>query len=391
MVAALRIGGHRSPEQKERDYTMQNWHQSIEDLLKDESFSNYCRGVNEQDIQYWQNYLDQNPGKKELIDAAVRQYQLLFNTIADLDLREQLDHLKRKIELNDAAPVYSIRDRPARSGIAFYRKKIIIAAAAIGLVIAGWALFHAKQAPPAGKTEARYASRPGEKKLFQLPDGTQVTMNAGSEITLNKDYGQDTREVFLRGEAFFDVHQNKSSPFIVHTTDMDIRALGTAFNIRSYNGDKIAETALIRGLVEITLKKENNKKILLHPNEKVSCKRDVATEGEKPVSHAPVMKQLPIPEQVMIAPVKKMDDGTAQELAWASNNLVFDDEDFDEIAPRLERWYGVKIVFGSEDIKEYRFTATFKKEKIERVLDILKTSKEFTYQFDGDRTILIQK
>jgi ferric-dicitrate binding protein FerR (iron transport regulator) len=172
---------------------------------------------------------------------------------------------------------------------------------------------------------------------------------------------------------------------------MDIRALGTAFNVRSYFGDKIAETALIRGLVEITLKKENNKKILLHPNEKVSWKQDAETEEEKSVSPTPAIKQLPAPEQVIIAPVKKMEDGTAQELAWANNSLVFDDEDFDEIGPRLERWYGVKIVFGSEDVKGYRFTATFKKEKIERVLDILKTTKEFTYEFDGDRTILIHK
>jgi transmembrane sensor len=370
---------------------MQNWDQSIEDLLKDESFANYCRGGNEQDIQYWQNYLAQNPDKKELIGEAVRQYRLLFNTIADLDLREQLDHLKRKIELNEAAPVYSINGRPGRNGIAFYGIKFMAAAAVVILLIAGWSLLHPKQAPLPVKGDAGYASKPGEKKIFQLPDGTQVTLNAGSEITLNNGYGQKTREVFLKGEAFFDVHQCKSTPFIVHTTNMDIRALGTAFNVRSYLGDKIAETALIRGLVEITLKKENNKKILLHPNEKISWKQDAETEGEKPASPAPVIRQLPIPEQVIITPVKKMDDGTAQELAWANNNLVFDDEGFDEIGPRLERWYGVKIVFGSEDIKQYRFTATFKKEKIERVLDILKTSKEFTYQFDGDRTILIHK
>ncbi|HWK05032.1 MAG TPA: FecR domain-containing protein [Puia sp.] len=378
---------------------MQNLYHSVEDLLKDESFSSYCRGGNEQDIQYWQNYLVQNPGKRELIEEAVRQYRLLFNTIADLDLREQLDQLQRKIELNEAAPVYSMNDRPssindrsARRGIGFYRWKIMTAAAIL-LVIAGWYLFRPKQAPLPGKTEARYASKPGEKKIFQLPDGTQVTMNAGSEITLNKTYGQDTREVFLRGEAFFDVHQNKNSPFIVHTADMDIRALGTAFNVRSYLGDKMAETALIRGLVEITLKKENNKKILLHPNEKISWKQDAETEEEKPASPTPAIKQVAAPEQVIIVPVKKMEDGTAQELAWANNSLVFDDEGFDEIGPRLERWYGVKIIFGSdsEDVKRYHFTATFKKEKIERVLDILKTTKEFNYEFDGDRTILIHK
>ena len=376
---------------------MQSLYHSVEDLLKDESFSSYCRGGNEQDIQYWQNYLVQNPGKRELIEEAVRQYRLLFNTIADLDLREQLDQLQRKIELNEAAPVYSMNDRPASisdrpggRGIGFYGKKAMIAAAVM-IVIAGWYLFHRKQAPSTAKTEARYASKPGEKKIFQLPDGTQVTMNAGSEITLNKTYGQDTREVFLRGEAFFDVHQNKNSPFIVHTSDIDVRALGTAFNVRSYVGDKIAETALIRGLVEITLKNENNKKILLHPNEKISWKQDGETEEEKPASPTLPIKQLHAPEQIVIGPVKKMEDGTAQELAWANNSLVFDDEGFDEIGPRLERWYGVKIVFGSEDVKRYHFTATFKKEKIERILDILKTTKEFNYEFDGDRTILIHK
>ena len=376
---------------------MQSLYHSVEDLLKDESFSSYCRGGNEQDIQYWQNYLVQNPGKRELIEEAVRQYRLLFNTIADLDLREQLDQLQRKIELNEAVPVYSmndrsasISDRPVRRRIVFYGKKPMIAAAVM-IAIAGWYLLHPKQTPSPGKTEARYASKPGEKKIFQLPDGTQVTMNAGSEITLNKTYGQETREVFLRGEAFFDVHQNKNSPFIVHTSDIDVKALGTAFNVRSYFGDKIAETALIRGLVEITLKKENNKKILLHPNEKISWKQDAETEEEKPASPTLPIKQLHAPEQIVIGPVKKMEDGTAQELAWANNSLVFEDEDFDEIGPRLERWYGVKIVFGSEDVKRYHFTATFKKEKIERVLDILKTTKEFNYEFDGDRTILIHK
>lgn len=369
---------------------MQSLYHSVEDLLKDESFSSYCRGGNERDIQYWQNYLVQNPGKRELIEEAVRQYRLLFNTIADLDLREQLNLLQRKIELNEAAPIYPINDRPARRGIGFYGKKALIVATVM-VVIAGWYLLHPKQAPSPGKTEARYASKPGEKKIFQLPDGTQVTMNAGSEITLNKTYGQDTREVFLRGEAFFDVHQNKNSPFIVHTSDMDVKALGTAFNVRSYCGDKMAETALIRGLVEITLKKENNKKILLHPNEKISWRKDAETEEEKPTSPILPIKQLHAPEQIVVGPVKKMEDGTAQELAWANNSLVFEDEDFDEIGPRLERWYGVKIVFGSEDVKRYHFTATFKKEKIERVLDILKTTKEFNYEFDGDRTILIHK
>ncbi|MHA4812051.1 FecR family protein [Flavitalea flava] len=370
---------------------MQNLNPSAEDLLKDESFINYCRGQNENDVHYWKNYLEKNPEKKELIAEAVRQYRLFFNTIADLDLQEQLEILKNKIEINETARVYSINDEPIQTGITFYLKKMMVAASVVILAIAAWTLFHPKQAPLPGKGSAGYVSKPGEKKIFQLPDGTQVTLNAGSEITLNSAYGLHSREVFLKGEAFFDVHQNKSLPFIVHAADMDVRALGTAFNIRSYTGDKTSETALILGLVEITLKKENNKKILLHPNEKVSWKQHSEPEEVNLASPGPAITQPQVAEQIVIAPVKKMDDGTPQELAWANNNLVFDDESFDEIGTRLERWYGVKIVFGTADLKTFHFTATFKKEKIERILDILKTIKEFKYEYDGIQTILIHK
>lgn len=366
---------------------MQNLDPSIEALLVDESFLNYCRGENEQDILYWQNYLAENPGQKELIEEASRQYRLLFNTIAHLDVMEQLERLKHKIESNEAAPVYVINNRPARNAIALYAKRMMVAAAAVMLLIAGYNMLLSKKATvPADKGNTGYASKPGEKKIIQLPDGTQVTMNAGSELSLNDNYGQNTREVFLKGEAFFDVQHNKQVPFIVHAADMDVRALGTAFNVRSYAGDKTSETALIRGLVEITLKREN-KKIVLRPNEKICCKEDDQPGAE--MSPRPAIKQLRSKEQIVIAPVKKLDDGTAQELAWTNNNLVFDNESFDEIALRLERWYGVKIIFQGEDIKQYHFSATFKKEKLERVMEILKNSKAFTYQFNGTETITI--
>lgn len=375
---------------------MHHLDQSVEDLLKNESFCNFLREANEQDIQLWQSYLAQHPEKRELIEEATRQYRRLFNTIADLDLQEQLQQLRNKVELNESTPVYSIRERSLQI-IPLYRRKWMLAALSLLLVIAGWFLLRPRHAGQTARNESRYISKPGEKMIFQLPDGTQVTMNAGSEITLNDFYGRDTREVYLKGEAFFDVHANKHSPFIVHTADMDIKALGTAFNVRSYSGDKMAETALIRGLVEITLKKEHDKKLLLHPNEKIAFRQETAAlspalpaQTQSPAPVTAVGSPAP-PKGAIIVPVKKMEDGTPQELAWASSNLVFDDESFDEIAIRLERWYGVKIIFKSADIEQYHFTGSFKKEKIERVLDILKTSREFDYQPGNDQTIIIYK
>jgi ferric-dicitrate binding protein FerR (iron transport regulator) len=95
-------------------------------------------------------------------------------------------------------------------------------------------------------------------------------------------------------------------------------------------------------------------------------------------------------EHALIKNVTKLVDGNIKEVAWIQNNLAFDDESFEEIAYQLNRWYNVHIQFASDDLKQYHFTATFKKEKIEQVLDILKASKKFNYHIQNDQTIVIE-
>jgi ferric-dicitrate binding protein FerR (iron transport regulator) len=230
----------------------------------------------------------------------------------------------------------------------------------------------------------QYVCKPGERKSFQFPDGTAVILNAGSEIYLNDQYAKNTREVFLKGEAFFEVQHNAAVPFIVHTASMDVKALGTAFNVKSYNNEYRTETVLIRGLIEVTLKKDNNRKLLLHPDEKVLWTENKT--GGNAAARAPQPKN--IPEQAVIKPVKKSENGEVKELAWVQNNLAFEDEAFEDIAYQLNRWYNVNIQFESDDIKQYHFTAIFKKEKIEQVLEILRTSKNFNYRFEGEKILI---
>ena len=79
-------------------------------------------------------------------------------------------------------------------------------------------------------------------------------LNAGSTLTMAKDFNEQSREVTLEGEAFFDVSHNPGKPFIIHTTSMNVRVLGTVFNVKAYPADKLAETSLLKGSVEITLK-----------------------------------------------------------------------------------------------------------------------------------------
>jgi transmembrane sensor len=353
-------------------------HLTVSDLLKDESFINFCRRQNERDVQYWEKFIADNPGKKPLIDEAIHEYSILFTALANADLEEQMQKLRLKLDDAETAPVVPL---PGVERNFFRRFRFLVGTAAVLVLAAGYFLWKKPAAGPPAAKEIEYASRPGERKSFQLPDGTQVSLNAGSTITVNNSYGQSSRDVYLKGEAFFEVQHNKQLPFIVHTNDMDVKALGTAFNVRSYSGEK-SETALLRGLVEVTLKKDNNRKVLLHPDEKISWATSGEIKKKTPTVTEPAKKEPD--ENPVIKPVKKMDDGSVKEVAWMENKLVFDDDAFEEIVPQLERWYNVEINFDSEEVKQYHFTATFKKEKLEQVLNIFRTSRSFKYRYIGN-------
>ena len=365
---------------------MQPKYRTVEDLLKEESFINYCLRNNEHAIHYWETFLAENPGKRGLIAEAEQEYRLLFTALAQSDLEEQLTSLKNKVEGNEGTPVIEL-NRAAR-GRTVYARFSFIAIVALAIITVGLYIIWKVQRTSITQPErVQYVCKPGERKSFQFPDGTQVILNAGSELYLNDNYAKATREVFLKGEAFFEVQHNAAVPFIVHTASMDVKALGTAFNVKSYNNENKTEAVLIRGLVEVTLKKDNNRKLLLHPDEKVLWTEN--KNGADPTTLPPAGNTLP--EQAVIKPVKKSDNGEVKEVAWVQNNLAFEDEAFEEIANQLNRWYNVNIQFETNDLKQYHFTATFKKEKIEQVLDILRTSKRFNYRFEADQKILIYR
>ena len=366
---------------------MQPKFRTVEELLKEESFINYCLRNNERDVHYWESYLAANPGKKELIAEAVQEYRLLFTALAQSDLEEQLTNLKNKVEGNESAPVIDLH-RAGRGRKTLYPRFSSIAMVALVVLTIGlYLVWKVQRTSVTQPDRIQYVCKPGERKSFQFPDGTQVILNAGSELYLNDNYAKNTREVFLKGEAFFEVQHNAAVPFIVHTASMDVKALGTAFNVKSYKNENKTEAVLIRGLVEVTLKKDNNRKVLLHPDEKVLWTEN-KTDGE---SSSPPTPNKATVEQVVIKPVKRSDNGEVKEVAWVQNNLAFEDEPFEEIAYQLNRWYNVNIQFETNDIRQYHFTATFKKEKIKQVLDILRTSKRFNYRIEGDKDILIYR
>lgn len=229
-------------------------------------------------------------------------------------------------------------------------------------------------------------TRNGSKTNLVLPDGTTVYLNSGSKITYNKDYGTHSREVSLTGEAYFDVVKNPAKPFIIHTADINVRVLGTAFNVRCYPDEKKTETSLIRGSLEVSFK-DGREKIILKPNEKLivdnlAIKNSLTTVQDK--SHNALKKIVEL-SHVGVLP----QDNSVIETSWVYNRLVFNSETFEDIAHKMEKWYGVTISFIDEDLKTKKFTGIFEKETIDEALEAIQLTTKFSFQKDENNQIIL--
>jgi len=336
----------------------------VTDLLSDESFINYCKKSSSNDIVFWENYIHENPQCRIIVEHAKEHYFMLLNELAQADLETQSADLENRIKENKSIlQMYPGGNKNANKKTLLSWVYKLSAAAAVLIAAAYFIINYSVNGHTAGVRI--FMAAYGERKNIQLPDGSEVTLNAGSKIKIKGDFGQDFRDVYLEGEAFFDVKHNAQIPFIVHTLAMDVKALGTAFNVRAYLNEKLTETSLIRGLVEVTLIENHHSKMLLYPNHKIMWDHVVAGTG---TNISPSNNNKSVAADSFTKKLVVTDGGDIKEIAWKENKLIFEDQLFSEIATSLERWYGIQIKFADDALKDYRFTGIFEKEDLNTVL-----------------------
>lgn len=233
------------------------------------------------------------------------------------------------------------------------------------------------------------STRPGSRTKLELPDGTQVWLNADSKLTYGREFGRGNREVQLVGEAFFDVAHNKKVPFYIQTANFRIKVTGTAFNVRAYPNEKMSETSLLRGKVEITMNDNPGTTYYLKPSQKlvvdnlagsVAASTGTASEAASGTNR-PTRTYSPTLMSLNLHPL----DSVPVETAWVDNRLVFSDESFRDVADKMEHWYGVRIRFADKSLEGIRFTGRFKDESIEQALSAMQLTARFAYQLrDGE-------
>ncbi len=275
----------------------------------------------------------------------------------------------------------------------FKRKAVVVISIAFFLfLLTGAVYFFSKKQTTeaiASKAISSVATKNGNRSKIVLPDGSQVWLNAGSNLDYNNSsFNKGLREVSLNGEAYFDVVKNADKPFIIHTKKMDIKVLGTSFNVRSYSDEKFAEAALIKGRIEVTLK-DRDQKIVLNPNEKISVANEEPKAEIKPEKTVLVKSnsvRIPKYEVKEIKPNPTYN--IIGEIAWTQNKLYFEDETLEDIGHLIERWFGKKVTIANESLKSVHYTGNFENETMEDVLSYLKLSKSFNFRIGNDNVVI---
>ncbi len=207
-------------------------------------------------------------------------------------------------------------------------------------------------------------------KLFdiRLSDGSHVFLNAGTTLKYPvKFINGSERQVFLKGEAYFEVAKDEQDPFVVTVENqMNVRALGTAFNISSYEEDRTINTVLIEGSVGIYDKEKTfnlNEATLLDPNHKAAWHREHHEIGIERVE-------------------------TEVYTAWMQRKLIFKHAPFNVLKKKLERFYNVNIQNKNRVLDESTFNASFNNETIDQVLQTLSSSTNIIYKIKGNEIII---
>jgi transmembrane sensor len=303
-----------------------------------------------------EKYFSRREGETELYRNSLQ----FWNEIKEIPFINELDEESRLSEIHQKINLSGFHSHKRDYRQPKWRK-VLGRAVAILLIpvlfIAGYLFNNAQQSSTSPAHSEIYAPL-GTRTRFILPDGSTGFLNGGSKITFNTRFTGKTRNVELTGEAYFDIIKDVKKPFIVSTADINVKVLGTQFNVSAYPDEFITEVTLEKGQV-VLFKKDNNKltKIAtLKPSQTCIYDRQLNTKIIKNIE-------------------------TNVKTAWKDGKLIFKYEPFNDVIRKINRWYNVNIIIKDKTLESYNYYGTFLDETLDEVLKLLKRTAPIQYKF----------
>jgi ferric-dicitrate binding protein FerR (iron transport regulator) len=310
-----------------------------------------------QEVEAW--YLASEDNQKLLEQL----YFILF--VNDrLQAYNQVDVNKSFLALKERMKAKTIVNRKVR-----YSWRIAIAAAAA--VFAGMIVLNGIHMMKTLSQPFTIVTNLGERVQAILPDGSKIWVGACSKLAYYNPipfFVSNEREVYLNGEAYFEVEKDKTHPFVVHSNDLQITVTGTRFNIRSNADDLFITTTLLEGEIKVTAAAWGDKEIVMKPNEQLRFNQETNQN------------------EWYVCPSAK------EYIGWIDGKLHFEGAPLSEIAASLERYYNVDITISSEKLRNEKFTCDFETtENIYQIFSILKLTNTFDYKINNRRIELSER
>ena len=212
------------------------------------------------------------------------------------------------------------------------------------------------------------AAERGQKSRLVLPDGSIVWLNSDSYIRYPDNFGKKGRSLELVGEAYFEVTKNPRKPFVVEAGEARIKVLGTTFNLKAYPDEDDIETTLFEGKVELTIQ----------PDKENLLPRTVEMQPGESLLYDKTKNQL-----------NYLNFKNDEIIAWTNNQLIFRNDNFENLVKKIERWYNVEIVYDKEKLNKQRLTVElYQGELLDRLLDIIELAMNVDCTMEKDKIII---
>jgi transmembrane sensor len=335
---------------------------SSDDFLKNESFVNYCLGIDQQDIDFWKNYAVQHPEQMEHMNQAA-------DLLKDLQLLLVAEKLKPEAVSNLRAHL-----KPKRRKYTIFPWKYTAAAAAVLFLLASAVfLFYPSHPIPNPPELAKYSTHQyvyeagvNERKSINLWDGSFVILDKGAKLVIDSSFGQSDRKMYLSGIAYFKVAKDKQHPFKVYTGKYVTTAVGTAFKLQTDQTLKKLKVELEEGKVIVEKKNGNSWNLVatLHPKESISLDDQI---------HLPVHQ-------------KFYDKDFNQ---WKIQEVVFQNAPMKEVLLQLEIYYNVKITVEDSVVMRETFNGKFRHDALPSVMEMVCFSLNKQFKFIDSNHIII--
>ncbi len=331
-------------------------------ILLGRYLSNECSREEKKIVETW---AASNPENKRLLKKMANVWQAKEIPVQDSDLERLWN------EVSEKAGISVVPENPAQIAVqkinrlSYFQPKIfqILRYAAILFILLLPFLIHNEFSIPSW---IQFSSeliavnvKNGDRQQIRLSDGSTVVLDAGSLLKYPAKFDSDTREVFLDGEAFFEVASNPEKPFIVDAGDAVVQVLGTKFNVRAWHKYRRVQVAVSEGKVSFSSEKGADKDAVILASGFSSI---VLVNG--------------LPSQPQMVDMEK-------QLSWMNNEVIFDDTPLHIILFQLERWYDLQFVLADSSVAAERLTVHIQKQSIEDILELIAALTDLQYQHKG--------